>query len=149
MKFLLAFFTCTLLAIATPMSSLAADFQVLVQAQVPVNQIKLSELKKIYLGTRTFWDQSLAIHTTQLDTSLLTTSSFVEIALEMSITSYTNYWRRRVFSGRGLPPRILNSETELMTYISNTEGAIGFISKKTSIPNEINASVKVINIVSE
>lgn len=52
------------------------------------------------------------------------------------------YWSRLVFTGKGIPPYSLDSETRVVDYVSVTPNAIGYVRQ-----SKVNDSVKVINVL--
>jgi len=50
----------------------------------------------------------------------------------MAVTNqYRNYGRHMVFNGKGAKPTSFDTEGDLIRYISETEGAIGYIDINT------------------
>lgn len=67
---------------------------------------------------------------------------FLEKYLSQDENEYSAYWTVRRFIGKGTPPKEFASVTDIITYVGETPGAIGYIDTDlTSIPN----SVKIIN----
>ena len=50
-------------------------------------------------------------------------------------------WNKAVFSGSGQAPRVLENKEEMLEKISNTLGAIGYLS-----PTDINEKIKVLTV---
>ena len=56
-------------------------------------------------------------------------------SLGKSSIEYKKYWSRIIFSGRGNAPKTFASDQEAITYVSETSGAIGVISKDAKVDN--------------
>ncbi len=46
---------------------------------------------------------------------------------ERSVITIEVYWKRMVFSGRTLPPKILASDAEILDFVRDTPGAVGYV----------------------
>ena len=61
--------------------------------------------------------------------------------LDKSLERVESYWQAQVFSGKGTPPKGLNSDAEVIEFVRKWPGAVGYVS-----PNASTDGVKVINI---
>mgnify|MGYP006166206435 FL=1 len=66
-------------------------------------------------------------------------SQFDEKALGRSSSQLKAFWSKLVFTGKGTPPKEVDSETEMITLISSTPNLIGYVSA-----NADTAGVKVL-----
>jgi len=53
---------------------------------------------------------------------------FVADRLGKTETGLQNYFRTLVFTGKGSPPKSFATSLEIIAYVANTEGAIGYVS---------------------
>ncbi len=53
--------------------------------------------------------------------------SFLRVYLGQDDDKYTGYWTVRRYVGKGTPPRILSSTTEVLEFVSKNAGAIGYV----------------------
>jgi len=53
---------------------------------------------------------------------------FLKQYVHKSPGRWKTYWKRMVFTGKGLSPKSANSEAELIDLVARTKGAIGYIS---------------------
>lgn len=58
-------------------------------------------------------------------------SQFDEKALGRSSSQVKAFWSKLVFTGKGTPPKEVNSESEMINLISSTPNLIGYISATT------------------
>ena len=97
-------------------------------------------LLKVFLGKKTRWnDGSRAVAATLKRGDTL--DHFVQEFLGQSIQEFTTYWKRMIFTGRGIPPKSFRSEEQLIEFVQDTPGAVGFVREST--PHD---DVKVIAI---
>jgi len=98
-----------------------------VHPDVPVDSISSGLLQRIYLGKATRWDGGLRIRPVMLHDHEVH-EAFVNELLERSEESFSIYWKRMVFTGKGRPPRAFPSDEAMSEFLRETPGAIGFIS---------------------
>ncbi len=96
------------------------------------------KIKMIYLGKISRWDNGNKIILATLEKGI-THENFMENCLNKKSRSFILYWKQRMFTGRGVMPRIFKKESDLVEFIKNTEGAIGYVSDtmKDSLPEEV------------
>lgn len=85
------------------------------------------EIKQIFLGQKTRWDDNSVIHFVVCteETSLLT---FLKNYVKKTPIQYQNYWKKLVFSGKGIMPKMFDDTQKVLEFVSSTEGSISFIS---------------------
>ena len=66
---------------------------------------------------------------------------FSKLVLNVFPHQLRRAWNRAVFSGSGQAPNVLDNKNEMIKKISNTPGAIGYLS-----PTDINEDIKILNI---
>ena len=83
------------------------------------------EVKQIFLGQKTLWDDNTAIHFV-VYTEENSYNAFLKSFIKKSPTQFTNYWKKRVFTGKGIMPKMFKDAQKVLEFVSNTEGAISF-----------------------
>ncbi len=123
-------------------SSVYADLILIANNSVYVDSLTKEELQRIFLGKKVRWNHNLRI---QIAAHKRSGSDAHEIFLKkyMYRTSkqYINWWRRMVYTGKGVYPRFFKYEKNLIHYVETTEGAIGYIS--SNIPHENVKTMKI------
>ncbi len=129
-----AIITLTLLAIlALPVFSKAESESVLVitNGSVEVSSLERDDIKKIFLGQKTTWnDGSKIIFVVQDRTKA--GDIFLKTYLQRTASQYDNYWKKQVFTGKGRAPYSFSSNQELVEFVSRTPGAIGYVLDTTN-----------------
>lgn len=104
-------------------------YYVMSKAKSSVNEnIDLNDLREIYLGNRIFWrsgDRIFPAHVTTRDGVI---THFLDEVLSMSPRQYNKYWRRKLFAGKGHPPKELENDTKIIDFVKKTDGSIGLLS---------------------
>ena len=68
-------------------------------------------------------------------------SIFLKKVLRKSEGNLSAYWARMIFSGKGLPPRPVDVEAEVILLVANTPHALAYVDSKL-----LDSSVKVISL---
>ncbi len=118
----------------------AGDVVVIVNKDVPVTSIGGGDLKKIFVAKKTEWNNGSNIDFVTLSGGD-THKSFLRSYLSKSPSQFQRYFRTLVFTGKGTAPQAFATEGELVSYVSSTSGAIGYVSAGTST-----GSAKVLNV---
>lgn len=121
-------------------TTLWADVVFIVHPSNDVLSVNRQDIKNIFLGNNVKWDNG-----TQIDIVILKDfpihKEFTSVYLQRTPIQFQNWWRRRVFTGKGLLPKEFKTEEALVKYVSTNPKAIGYISPKTSAKD-----VKVLKI---
>jgi ABC-type phosphate transport system substrate-binding protein len=118
----------------------AAEILVIAHNSVPVERLEREAVAEIYLGTRTKWDNGAKIRVVMLKEGT-THEKFVQDIVKTTPAKLRDVWKKVVFTGTGTPPKILKNEADLVKFVAETRGAIGYIDAAT--PHE---EVKVISL---
>ena len=122
---------CLLILLAMSMAARGEDFVVIANASLTDRTISASDLKQIYLGTKTSLDgrhvepviaQSGPFH-----------EQFVSVCLGKTEAGLRNYFRNLVFSGKGNMPRSFATSAEVVSFVSRTPGAIGYVDSEANL----------------
>ena len=57
--------------------------------------------------------------------------AFVKEYVEKSKTQYERYWRKMIFTGKGMQPKNFKTVEKMVRYIKGKKGTIGYISSDT------------------
>lgn len=105
----------------------AADDDIVLIAHASVaRSLKKEEVKDIYLGEKTRWDDA-----TKIDFVVLKDKKpykdFLKHYVKKTSSQYNSYWKMKVFNGTGRMPTSFKNSADVIEYVANTEGAIGFV----------------------
>ncbi|GAK58844.1 hypothetical protein U27_05819 [Candidatus Vecturithrix granuli] len=140
MTFLLLLLTNGLVSIAEE----PAPFSIIVHASNPVTQLSKEDVSNMFLKKVKQWKESgEAVLPVDLVEDSPVRSQFSESIHGRKIASIKAYWQKQIFSGRGVPPEERKSENEMLKYVSDNPGAIGYIAASTPIDTY---NVKILKI---
>ena len=97
----------------------------------------------IYMAEQTKWNNGDTIMVVMQKTGTVH-EDFLSRIIDISPTALRNIWKKVIFTGMGNPPRIFKSEEDLVNFVRDTKGAIGYIGSSTS-----HEGVKIIKIKSD
>ena len=108
----------------------AEEVLVIVHTDVAVETLAPETISEIYLGTRTKWDNEQTIRVAMLKKGEIH-EQFTEDIVKTTPSKLKKFWKKIVFTGAGTPPKIFKDEEDLVAFVAETEGAIGYIAKET------------------
>jgi len=91
------------------------------------------EIKRIYLGKKTRWSDDTPIIPVILKNGD-THEEFLDEYLNRTAHRFVSYWRQMVFTGKGIPPKSFTDEAELIAFVANTPGSVGYVSESSLVP---------------
>lgn len=122
---------------------LDGEIKVIANQSVRADSISVTELKRVYLEqTRLLGDGSHVEPV--LEKGGNAHATFLKDFLEINDEALQSYYRTLVFTGKGSMPRALDSDTDVVAYVTKTRGAIGYVSATAHVDG-----VKVLPIVAD
>ena len=136
-----AFVLIFLMLVMLCLTSTTSFAEVLIIANNNVSEDSISKdaVKDIFLGKTVKWSDKSNISFVILKNDVH--KAFLKEYIKRSSSQYGNYWKKMVFTGKGREPREFDTEKELVQYVAETEGAIGYVSQGAERKN-----VKTINV---
>lgn len=90
-------------------------------------ELKLSDLKSIFLGERQRWRNGNKISIALMKTSTPAGMNICKRIYDMSSDDLKKFWLALVFEGKADAPAFFNTASELESFIAENPGAIGII----------------------
>lgn len=118
------------------------SLQVIAHNSVEPESLSSIQLRRIYSMRQIRWPNNEAIVVFVLPSQHPVHKAFSKEMLHIFPYQLDNIWNKLTFSGLGVAPRIVKSQTELIQAVSTTCGSIGYV----EILNKENQHVSVINI---
>lgn len=119
----------------------AGDPVLICNPSVQESALSKQELKNIFLGKKTTWkDNSKAIFVIQKNAPVH--KVFLKKYVDKTTSQFANYWKKRVFTGKGASPQSLPSDQEVIKFVSETSGAVGYVSSGVGLDNVKTIKVK-------
>ena len=129
----------SLLLVLCLFSSLAfAEVAVIVNTG-NTSQISDDDIKRMFLGKNKKFSNGESVKAINLKSGNAVRSDFEKKALGKSSSQVKAYWSKLIFSGKAKPLKELASDAEVLSIVSSTPNAIGYIDA-----SKVNGSVKVV-----
>ncbi|WP_233520584.1 type 2 periplasmic-binding domain-containing protein [Flocculibacter collagenilyticus] len=103
------------------------------------NTMDEGAISRIFLGKAKSFPDGSQVVPISLAESSDTTKEFNKNVLNKSSSQLKAYWSKLVFTGKGTPPRAMDSEEEMIKLISTNPSMIGFVSS-----DKVTGDVKVL-----
>ena len=108
------------------LSSAVADENIVVIGHGGLPKTDIATLQRLYTGRVTTINQQTAVPV-NLPPGNPARRQFLELLMGQNEEQYTGYWLVRRYVGKGTPPSEVASIDELIAYVTNTPGAVGYL----------------------
>jgi len=126
MKFLFCAFL--LMASLAPAADPKPEFAVVASADVPVDNLTIAELRKLYLGDRQFWSSNLRVALLVRAPVTRERAVVVWTICKMSESQFGQHWIGKVMRADCTnSPRLFPSNQAAMDLVRNMSGAIAIV----------------------
>jgi ABC-type phosphate transport system substrate-binding protein len=116
----------------------AADYVVIVN-KANEDAVSPEFVQKVYRGETRSWPGGGSIATAALPESSPVRTAFDKAVLDKSPAQSKSLWATLTFSGKMVPPKILDDEAAMVKFVSEEKKAIGYVSAGAA-----GSSVKVV-----
>ena len=110
----------------SPAMAYTGDVVVICNASVNVDSLSRRDIKNIFLGKNTRWEDGQKI-------SFVTLAcgdehdAFLKHYVGKTSSQFNNFWKKKAFTGKGKIPQSFTAPEELIDYVMKTPGAIGYV----------------------
>jgi ABC-type phosphate transport system substrate-binding protein len=124
------FLTLAMVAVIAVFAVAAGSVKIVANPGIKASSISAEQLKGIFLQESTSFDGSNVEPV--LEKSGATHEAFLKDYLGKTDAVLQTYYRSMVFSGKGSMPKVFASDAEVISYVTKTKGAIGYVSPSAS-----------------
>ncbi len=125
----------------TLMAQEQPTFKVITHPENPVSSLSKTQVSNILLKKVSRWESGQRVKAVDQGGKGSVREVFTKEIHGRSLSSIKRFWQRQIFNGDAVPPPELGSDSEVLEYVSKTEGAIGYVSPDAPVDG-----VKVIDI---
>lgn len=119
------------------------DFVMVVHLSNDLTSISRQEAALIFLSKKRSWSDGKTI-TVIINEKPQIYSIFSQRILKRSTRQYLIFRKKMLFRGQGIPPQTVNTDQEVIDFVSNHRGGVGYIS-----PKALTQAVKILAIAPE
>lgn len=117
------------------------EFYVIVHPSNGAQSLSRKQVSDAFLKKVTRWGDDSAIAPVDQKPRREVRAHFSRAMLGRSVAAVLAYWRQIVFSGRGVPPRQVRNDGQVVRYVRANRGAIGYVARGTPLEG-----VKVVQV---
>lgn len=110
------------------MAPQAPVYRVVVHPHNPATSLERQFVEDAFLKRRRAWPHDATVRPADLPPQSHVRVRFSEEIIRRPVSAVRAYWQQRIFSGRDVPPPELASDAEVMRYVANHPGGIGYVS---------------------
>ncbi len=120
-------------------SNVHAETVIIVSSDSGLSEITAKQTKSIFLGKSKKLPNGKSATPIEQTSESSSRKTFNKKILKKNEQKLKAYWSKKVFSGKGQPPKQLANDAAVKTFVKETDGAIGYIDSKN-----IDSSVKTV-----
>lgn len=123
------------------------ELVVIVNKANAVGSITRAELSSIYLGKRKTWATGEIVKPCDLqepgvEEEQTAMGHFSVRYINKDLSSLKNYWIKMIFSGKGDPPPLLKKVEDVIRFVSEDPGSLGYL-----YSDQVTGAVRVVPVV--
>ena len=139
---LLALGTVLLAAPSATRENAAEPLAIVVNRSNPMNEVSLSDLRKIYRGQRTRWSNGRRVTIVMRDPGTPERQAILRSLYGLDEEEYRRSFLQAIFTGEASDaPKMLATPNGVLRFVFNVPGAIGYVRA-----SEVDASVKTLRV---
>ncbi len=127
----------TLTLLLMMVNPLRASELVVITSTDNVEELNLDDVSRIFLGKVNSYPSGEEVIPLNLDPADPSFAEFSRIVLKKSPSQLKAYWAKRIFTGRGKPPRTISTVAELRELVASDKRYLSYLDK-----NDVNHRVR-------
>jgi ABC-type phosphate transport system substrate-binding protein len=122
------------LALGLAAAAAAADYVVIVNKDNG-NPVDAEFLAKIYRGEAKSWPAGGSVAAVALPEESPVRAAFDKAVLGKTPSQSRSLWAQLTFTGKAVPPKMADSDEDVVKMVADNKGAVGYVSPKAKIDN--------------
>jgi ABC-type phosphate transport system substrate-binding protein len=120
---------------------------VIVNSANPVDNLSISDLKKLFLSDRSRWDTGKAVAPVMVAAGAPERTAFLKIVCGMNDGDFSKYFMQAAFTGKSAtPPKEVGGIAAVKSFVASSPGAIGFLKAQDFHGDGSDGGVKSIKV---
>jgi ABC-type phosphate transport system substrate-binding protein len=112
-------------------------YQVVVNSSNSTANLRAADVARIFLKRRRQWGDGQAIQPIDQSVASSVRGVFSRTVLDMSLGEVRDHWMKVLLSGRDVPPLVRDGDANVLEFILENPGAIGYVSSETPLPTGV------------
>ncbi len=105
----------------------ASDFVLIVNESNRVSDLRTEDVSRIFLKKTRHWGNGVEIRPADRTEKSAVRRSFTKRVHGRSVSAIKMHWNKKIFTGRGVPPRELRSDAAVVEFVRKNPGAVGYV----------------------
>lgn len=122
-----------------------AELNIIVNASNGVTRLTREQVRSVFLKKMNRWENGSEIAPVDQSGRSNVRLRFSQQILGHQASWVERYWTEQIFTGRGTPPPVVASDEEVIGFVAEHAGAIGYVAARTELPR----AVKVLQLEPE
>ena len=108
-------------------------YRVVVNPSNPTTNLSRAEVARLFLKKVPKWPDGQSVQPADQERVSPVRQAFSRSVHQKDVDAIASYWQVLVFSGREVPPRIVKSDAEMIQFVRDTPGAVGYVSEDVAL----------------
>jgi ABC-type phosphate transport system substrate-binding protein len=109
------------------LGSASAEVVVIGNRSIKVDKLTLEDVGKLWLGEMKWLTTGERARVVDQKAGSKIRRAFYAQVANKSERQLRSYWAKRVFTGRGAPPRVLSDDDAVKLWVATTPGGLGYV----------------------
>jgi ABC-type phosphate transport system substrate-binding protein len=102
-------------------------YKIIVNPNNPITSVDRDFVRDAYLKKITEWGNGAALRPIDLSARFPQRDRFTQDVVRKTPSQLKSYWNQQIFSGKGVPPPEADSVDDVIGYVLEHAGAVGYI----------------------
>ncbi|HYR28390.1 MAG TPA: hypothetical protein VEU30_07990 [Thermoanaerobaculia bacterium] len=129
MKNLRSIVLALLVAASWHTAAMAAGYKVIVNNANDVTSLAKKDLVQYFLKKNTKWGNGTPVAAVDQTEKSAARERFTLEVHGKSVSALKSYWQQQIFSGRDVPPVEKSSDAQVVAFVKQNPGAIGYVAE--------------------
>lgn len=130
-----------LVSLAWHGTALAAGYKVIVNSANPATALPKKDVSQLFMKKTAKWADGTAVTPVDQTEKATVRERFTQEVHGKSVAAVKSYWQQQIFSGRDVPPVEKSSDAQVIAFVKQNAGAIGYVAESADT-----AGVKVVAV---
>ena len=122
-------------------AAMAAGYKVIVNNANEASSLGKKELSQLFMKKTAKWSDGTAVVAVDQTEKSAARERFTQEVHGKSVAAVKSYWQQQIFSGREVPPVEKSSDAQVIAFVKQNAGAIGYVAEGADT-----AGVKVVTV---
>ena len=122
-------------------AAMAAGYKVIVNNANGTSSVPKKDLAQLFMKKTARWSDGTAVVAVDQTEKSSVRERFTQEVHGKSVSAVKSYWQQQIFSGRDVPPVEKASDAQVLAFVKQNPGAVGYVGESADT-----AGVKVVAV---